>query len=445
MPLRTLTTADGLSNNVINDIVGDSRGFVWFCTREGLAQFDGHGFTTFGLAEGLPSAVVNALVETKAGQYWIGTGDGLVRFDPYGGQSKGAGAGARPAFVRHVPGTDHRARRIESLLERRDGGLWVGTGLGLFRLEAADSSWRFEAEPLLGRTPEIGALAQDAAGALWIGTSEGLYRWRPGEPPVQWTVRHGLPADRVLDVFVDSRHRVWVGTIRGLARLRADAPAGSRVDRVHSAASGLGGQWVWDVAETSDGTLWVATDGGLARLVPSTTPDGERFRLYGVSSGLPSHHVSALAEDHNHNLWVGTRHGAARLLSERFTIFDGDDGVPTAATLALTRKGDVLVMEAVDQWRVNRYDGQRFIKTTLPLARLTNSWGWNQMFLVDRDGDAWLGSRSGVWRFRGGSEIDVLGRADADRPLHLAARPGHRRRPPAVRGLTRRRVDWHCR
>ncbi len=69
LPLRTLTTADGLSNNVINDIVGDSRGFVWFCTREGLAQFDGHGFTTFGLAEGLPSAVVNALVETKAGQY----------------------------------------------------------------------------------------------------------------------------------------------------------------------------------------------------------------------------------------------------------------------------------------------------------------------------------------------------------------------------------------
>ena len=41
LPLKAYTTADGLPNNAINKIVPDSRGFLWFCTDEGLSRFDG--------------------------------------------------------------------------------------------------------------------------------------------------------------------------------------------------------------------------------------------------------------------------------------------------------------------------------------------------------------------------------------------------------------------
>ena len=58
LPARIFTTADGLANNVVTRIVLDSRGYLWFCTREGLSRFDGHDFTTYGIDEGLPSAVV---------------------------------------------------------------------------------------------------------------------------------------------------------------------------------------------------------------------------------------------------------------------------------------------------------------------------------------------------------------------------------------------------
>jgi ligand-binding sensor domain-containing protein len=40
LPVKIYTTADGLSNNRINKIVRDSRGFLWFCTQEGLSRFD---------------------------------------------------------------------------------------------------------------------------------------------------------------------------------------------------------------------------------------------------------------------------------------------------------------------------------------------------------------------------------------------------------------------
>src|SRR5436853_3416257 len=84
LPLKPYTVADGLPNNVINKIVRDSRGFLWFCTSEGLSRFDGYSFTNYGTDQGLPHTAVNDILETRAGDYWLATNGGLVRFDPKG-------------------------------------------------------------------------------------------------------------------------------------------------------------------------------------------------------------------------------------------------------------------------------------------------------------------------------------------------------------------------
>src|ERR1700730_7980488 len=84
LPIKTYTTADGMAHNVINRIVRDSHGFLWFCTNEGLSRFDGYGFRNYGTQQGLPHAVVNDLLETRGGEYWLASNGGLVRFDPKG-------------------------------------------------------------------------------------------------------------------------------------------------------------------------------------------------------------------------------------------------------------------------------------------------------------------------------------------------------------------------
>src|SRR6202171_1522727 len=84
LPLKPYPVADGLPNNVINKIVRDSRGFLWFCTGEGLSRFDGYSFTNYGVSEGLPHPTVNDLLQTRSGDYWVATGGGLGRFNPKG-------------------------------------------------------------------------------------------------------------------------------------------------------------------------------------------------------------------------------------------------------------------------------------------------------------------------------------------------------------------------
>src|ERR1700682_6501847 len=84
LPLKPYPVADGLPNNVINKIVRDSRGFLWFCTGEGLSRFDGYSFTNYGVDQGLPHTMVNDFLETRNDELWIGTNGGLVFFNPKG-------------------------------------------------------------------------------------------------------------------------------------------------------------------------------------------------------------------------------------------------------------------------------------------------------------------------------------------------------------------------
>ena len=90
LPIRSYTTADGLASDHIACIVPDSRGFIWFCTSEGLTRFDGYRMVSFGTADGLPHRSVDPFLATRSerigvtdiledpgGQLWVATIDGI--------------------------------------------------------------------------------------------------------------------------------------------------------------------------------------------------------------------------------------------------------------------------------------------------------------------------------------------------------------------------------
>ena len=83
---RLYTSEYGLPNTLVNDIYQDSRGFVWICTENGLARFDGMDFTTFRFsrdrADVLASNLVLTVFEDSRGVLWVGTSMGLQTFDP---------------------------------------------------------------------------------------------------------------------------------------------------------------------------------------------------------------------------------------------------------------------------------------------------------------------------------------------------------------------------
>lgn len=79
------TTANGLADNSVNSIVQDSRGFIWFSTREGLSRFDGTGFKNFYSQKndpgGLPANNISSLLEYKPGHLLLAAGAVLASFN----------------------------------------------------------------------------------------------------------------------------------------------------------------------------------------------------------------------------------------------------------------------------------------------------------------------------------------------------------------------------
>lgn len=79
---EVITSAQGLSQGMINDMLQDKEGFIWIATKGGLNRYDGYSFKIFTNdpqdTSSISSNAVNSLLEDRNGRLWIGTSDGGV-------------------------------------------------------------------------------------------------------------------------------------------------------------------------------------------------------------------------------------------------------------------------------------------------------------------------------------------------------------------------------
>jgi len=76
---------DVLSNSYISCSFKDSKGFMWFGTREGLVRYDGTNVFRYEYnskdATSIPHNSINIITESPNKDLWIGTASGLCKFD----------------------------------------------------------------------------------------------------------------------------------------------------------------------------------------------------------------------------------------------------------------------------------------------------------------------------------------------------------------------------
>ncbi|HQJ46663.1 MAG TPA: two-component regulator propeller domain-containing protein, partial [Ignavibacteriaceae bacterium] len=77
---KSLTVQEGLSDEDINCIIQDKKGFLWIGTESGLNRYDGYEFKIFKYNQNdknsLPNNSIWSLYEDKKGNIWIGTKSG---------------------------------------------------------------------------------------------------------------------------------------------------------------------------------------------------------------------------------------------------------------------------------------------------------------------------------------------------------------------------------
>jgi ligand-binding sensor domain-containing protein len=278
LPVKVYTVENGLAHNRIKHIVQDSRGFLWFCTADGLSRFDGSQFVNYQLDDGLLAPSINDLVEAGDGTYWIATNsDGVFRFDPRVAAT-GAHAGVS-RFTRAAVGAEPVSNRVNVLLRdsrRDDLGRHRRRPL---RARRAPRGGRLQSVPLrLPGRPDIQVaiwtFVRDRSGALWIGTKYGLVRRSAGGAMHAIPVRPGPDDDNVVAVIRGADGRLWIGHREGLFSL--DPAASDPVLRRYTTSDGLESDNIIALHSSPDGRIWIKTFG-----TGITEFDGTSFRTYG--------------------------------------------------------------------------------------------------------------------------------------------------------------------
>ncbi len=414
LPIKTYSVADGLLRDNVFKIKQDSRGFLWFCTIEGVSRFDGYAFTNFTTADGLPNRYVNDFLETKNGTIYLATGGGLARLNPTGTRqipnSKFQIPKQNPSLFTTLLPDKPQTKKINILFEDENGAVFAGTEDGLYKLNE-----RGELESInLGKplpnldTLPISSIIKDRRGAMWLGTeNSGLIRLLPNGEVERFTTENGLPDVNISVLREDKNGRIWVGLrprfAAGLVLLVAEPQKNQLiVERHFREKEGLPADWITDLFETSDGRFWVATTRGLCEWQGG---ENSVCKTYTGANDLCDTEIWSLAEDKDKNLWAGTRCGLKKLKRYGFTTYTETDGLNTlnANSIFENAAGELFASFIHDKnvRTVSRFDGEKFqlVEPDFPPQVTYAGWGNRQTVWQTSAGDWFFSTGFGLFRF----------------------------------------------
>jgi signal transduction histidine kinase/ligand-binding sensor domain-containing protein/CheY-like chemotaxis protein len=224
LPFRALTIEDGLSQGMVNCIIQDKYGFMWFATKDGLNRYDGYSFTVFRHDPQDTTTVrdntIEEVYEDRAGLIWVGTNTGLDVFDPRTEvfHHFSCGPASSPPLVNEgslTPiGGDQCATR--AITEDAAGHLWVSLGQGLYRIDP-DRSGSSPAGPgarvdLVGICPgeKMHGMAVDASGLL-----RGAWKLNGAELDVRTFTLDTRDEARIAAMIADPQLLPWGRIVTG--------------------------------------------------------------------------------------------------------------------------------------------------------------------------------------------------------------------------------------
>src|SRR5215831_16697784 len=292
------TTDEGLPQNSVYAILQTHDGYLWFTTLDGLVRFDGVSFTTFSKSnvKQLKSNRFNSLLEDRNGDLWIGTDDsGVSRFH----------AGEFFTYTTE-DGLPHNL--IDALVKDANGLPIIVTRSGMIRWQG-DRFAPFVGPERLGN----GALLISNSGTYWYADGAVIMNFTQDQLLSSQNYQGGA----VTTIYEDTQQNLWLGTAnRGLARFK------DGVFTTFGLEDGLPSLTVTSIFEDRGHQLWIGTRAGLCMF------SNGRLVNYTSKQGLSGDSVRSIYQDREGNLWIGTdNRGLNRLTRQAITFYTPKEGL----------------------------------------------------------------------------------------------------------------------
>jgi ligand-binding sensor domain-containing protein/serine phosphatase RsbU (regulator of sigma subunit) len=362
----------GLSQSVVNCLVQDKKGFMWFGTDDGLNKYDGSEIKVYKRlvsdSLSLSNNGILALFCDKKGVLWIGTnGGGLNRYDEL-----------RNKFIRyeHVDGdsTSLSNNVVRSIYEDNDGVLWVGTEEGLNKFNPATGKFNIYGLSHGLKTDRIWGITQSKDNLIWLATyGGGIHSFdkksntfkqyidvgtdgeliRKNSHKIRfihaandgkiWLGSHGAslisfnqekesfyyhtiyPDEgpvSVTSLVEDKNGIIWIGTNRSLVQFNKNTNQYISFEHNEGNPFSLSNNSVRTIVEDEAGSIWIGTDGGgVSTYHKAANKFGHFSKKKNTTNTLLSNKVYAFTEDADGNIWIGTYGGGLCKINRKTGIY----------------------------------------------------------------------------------------------------------------------------
>lgn len=324
---------DGLPSNTIMCSMQDSRGFVWFGTKDGISRFDGHDFMLFGDEESQypMSGLTQSLCEDKSGKIWFSTANGMGFYDPVTGETTALGgqelatrhlicdsegsiwAFSGNKFVKFLKNGEKVTVNADfsgqaACLDSK-GGLWFTTGDG--KLKHALDGQTFETVSV----PDCSVVNIADAGNMKfiLSTSDNrIIRYDTVTRQAETIVSGVLASTTVNVLLARSDTEYWIACMHGLYIYREGEGISDYItnDSQHS----IQDTNVISMSTDSDGNIWLGTFHSGISLWHNETNSVSQFIEEKGDNEIRGRLVHAIGEDSYGRIWVGTEEGGLTVL-----------------------------------------------------------------------------------------------------------------------------------
>jgi len=277
-----LRRPDGLASNYIRSLAEDREGSLWIGTRNGLNQLADVKFPTYPSSED-PTALDGVCVyPARQGGIWVGSTVGLTLLNgppkTYGWES-----GLNNRFVKRI-------------LEASNGDVYLDCGsrdLNIFSRGKVIATYTMT-NLMAGLVEDARGVVMSVGGDLYrVGTNYlKPYAFANGQMPPMWWIE---------DLAPGRDGCFWAATVNGIFRIKDGKYQQWTTDQ------GLTDNRIGWIFEDKDGSVWATMASGIAHL------QDNQIRCLGETNGLLDNNVLCVVPDEAGNLWVDAGRGISRI------------------------------------------------------------------------------------------------------------------------------------
>ncbi len=312
---ETISIKDGLSSNIIRDIIQDQYGYMWITTAEGLNIYDGYKIKTLKNnpedSTSLPSNVTYRILEDKHGTIWVTTDEGLARYNRENNNFTN---------FKHTESNNPLANWTVHIFEDSKDNLWIMAHDGVILFNRDTQLFeRFDVMMIDNSVAVFvnngGTIVESSSGDLYCTSqSFGLLKFDYKaklfvQVPLKNDGNSKIIMQRYYSIAADSHNNLWFGNSNGLWKVDLnnneiyDVTPFNKIKALRVFVDNA----VTSLFIQNDQNMWVGTGrNGLFKY------DLNEQKLEQLQLPITANFYMGLFEDESGILWVGSSRGVSK-------------------------------------------------------------------------------------------------------------------------------------